>query len=51
MSGVDRMVSARNRIFHIAYHGVDPGKLLFGDTLWAAARDNADMAAPGPCDG
>jgi hypothetical protein len=35
MSGVDRMVSVRDRIFHIAYNGIDPSKLLFGDTLWA----------------
>ncbi len=46
MFGVDRMVSARDGIFHIAYHGVDPSKLFLGDTLWATTRDNASMAAP-----
>jgi hypothetical protein len=45
MFGVDRMVSARDSIFHIAYHGVDPSKLFFSDTLWAATRDNASVTS------
>jgi hypothetical protein len=34
-SQVDRMVSARNRVFHVAYNRVDPSKLFFGDALRA----------------
>jgi hypothetical protein len=48
MFGSYGMVSTRDCIFHIAYQGVNPGKPLFGDTLWATACDNADMAAPCP---
>src|SRR5665811_1278317 len=37
--------------FTLPIQCVDPGKLLFGNTLWPAACDNADMATPGLCYG
>jgi len=43
------MLYAGDGIFHIAYQGIKPSKLFFGDTLWPAARNPADMSATGRC--
>ena len=39
------MVSAVDRAFHVANHGVDPGEVFFGHAVGAAASDDADMVA------